>query len=232
MAGVRPEGEHQPFSNGGRVIGMLLKKASDQAPHWRGRGDSDRNPLHRWRSRRDSGPNRQARPDVAPRSRQRRQRCPQSISRSARGRRHVHRPRPPMDTPGRRFLCARCRTAVLICSHSDRGNRYCTPHCAHEARQQALRDAGRRYQTGLPGRTAHAQRQRRYRARKQKVTHQGSPPPPPAAPLTPEPTPPAHPLPGHCCRCHRPLSDRVRQDFLRCRIRRHPLDRSIHASSP
>ena len=137
-----------------------------------------------------------------------------------------------MDTPGRRYLCARCRCAVVICSHCDRGNRYCTPHCAEHARRQALRAAGRRYQTSLPGRTAHAQRQRCYRARIQKVTHQGSPPLPPAAPLTPEPTLPAHPLPGHCCRCHRALPDRVRQDFLRCRIRRHPLDRSVHASSP
>ena len=148
-----------------------------------------------------------------------------------------------MDTPGRFYLCAHCRCAVLICSHCDRGNRYCTPECAKEARRLAQRAAGKRYQDSLPGRTAHAKRQRCYRTQIQKVTHQGSPPPlpavqlppeptPPAVQLPPEPTPPARPLPGHCCRCHRALPNRVRQDFLRCRIRRHPLDRSVHASSP
>jgi hypothetical protein len=168
----------------------------------------------------------------APQPRRRRQRCPQSISRSARCRRYVHGHKPPMDTPGRRYLCARCRCAVVICSHCDRGNRYCTPHCAEQARRQSQRAAGKRYQAGLPGRTAHAQRQRRYRANRQIVTHQGSPLPPPAAQLAPEPTPPASPLPGHCCRCHRALPDQVRLDFLRARIRRYPFDRSVHASSP
>ena len=137
-----------------------------------------------------------------------------------------------MDTPGRRYLCARCRCSVLICSYCDRGNRYCTPECAKQARRQAQRAAGKRYQAGLPGRTAHALRQRRYRIKKQKVTHQGTPPTPQAAQLAPEPTPPANPLPGHCCRCHRALPNRVRLDFLRARIRRYPLDRSVHESSP
>ena len=72
-----------------------------------------------------------------------------------------------MQTPGRRYLCARCRCAVLICSHCDRGNRYCTPKCAKQARRQAQRAAGKRYQADLPGRTAHAKRQSRYRAKKQ-----------------------------------------------------------------
>lgn len=137
-----------------------------------------------------------------------------------------------MDTPGRRYLCAGCRTAVVICSHCDRGHRYCTAPCAALAREHAVRAAGRRYQASLRGRHAHAQRQRRYRARLQEVTHQGSPPPVSAAQLAPEPMTPAIPLPWHCGRCQRPLPEGVRQDFLRRRIRRHPPDRSAHGPYP
>ena len=80
---------------------------------------------------------------------------------------------------------------------------------------------------------AHAERQRRYRARQQKVTHQGSPPLALPDQLAPEPTVPVKPLPWHCCRCHRPLPDWVRQDFLRRRIRRHHrTDRSTHGPYP
>lgn len=65
-----------------------------------------------------------------------------------------------MDLPGRRYLCAGCRTAVLICSRCDRGQRYCTG-CAGEARRRSVRAAGRRYQASLRGRHAHAKRQQR-----------------------------------------------------------------------
>lgn len=137
-----------------------------------------------------------------------------------------------MDIPGRRYLCAGCRTAVVICSHCDRGHRYCTSACAEQARRQAVRAAGCRYQASRRGRHAHADRQRRYRAKLQKVTHQGSPPPVPADPLTPEPMTPVLPAPWPCCRCRRPLPDGVRLDFLRRRIRRLPPDRSVHGPSP
>jgi hypothetical protein len=42
--------------------------------------------------------------------------------------------------------------------------------CRQRARQLSVREAGRRYQTSLDGRHAHAARQRRY-AERQKVTH-------------------------------------------------------------
>ena len=42
-----------------------------------------------------------------------------------------------MDRPARLFLCARCRTQVLLCSHCDRGQRYCTPACSRQAREAA-----------------------------------------------------------------------------------------------
>lgn len=134
----------------------------------------------------------------------------------------------PMDLPGRRFLCARCRTAVIICSQCDRGHRYCTITCADQARRTALRAAGCRYQASRRGRHAHAERQRRYRAKSQKVTHQGSPSLPPPVPLRSEPIAPVIPVPWHCVRCHRHLPDWVRLDFLRCRIRRNHSDRRAH----
>lgn len=137
-----------------------------------------------------------------------------------------------MDLPGRRYLCAGCRTAVLICSHCDRGHRYCTPKCADQARRGAVRAAGCRYQASLRGRHAHAERQRRYRARQQKVTHQGSPPTALTDPLATEPTVPVTPVPWHCCRCRKTLPEWVRQDFLRRRIRRHRTDRSTHGPHP
>lgn len=87
-----------------------------------------------------------------------------------------HSPSRAEATPGRLFLCARCRTQVLICSCCDRGQIYCAGGCAREARQQAQRDAGRRYQTSRRGRVNHAARTSRWRARQKNVTHQGSPP--------------------------------------------------------
>jgi hypothetical protein len=94
------------------------------------------------------------------------------------------------DEPARRFLCARCRAPVLVCSHCDRGQIYCAAGCAAVVRQQSQRDAGRRYQASLRGRFRHAARTRRWRERQallavsqgssaarsaaQSVTHQGS----------------------------------------------------------
>ena len=98
------------------------------------------------------------------------------------------------DLPARRFVCARCRTPVLVCSHCDRGQIYCAAGCAATARRQSQREAGQRYQDSLPGRFKHAARSRCWRQRKaalaispmppatsvapratQSVTHQGSP---------------------------------------------------------
>ena len=143
-----------------------------------------------------------------------------------------HWPNVPMDLPGRRYRCARCRTAVLICSPCDRGHRYCTTQCAKQAREQSMRAAGRRYQTSRRGRHTHAERQHRYRARQKKVTHQGSPPPAPPDQLAPGPTVPVIPAPWHCWRCRHGLPEFVRQDFLRRRIRRNRLHRRMHGPHP
>ena len=79
-----------------------------------------------------------------------------------------------MESTARLFNCAGCRRQRLICSACDRGQRYCGPTCAQAARAASLRAAGARYQRSRAGRFGHAARQRRYRARQQKVTHQGS----------------------------------------------------------
>jgi hypothetical protein len=79
-----------------------------------------------------------------------------------------------MESTGRFFLCARCRAQVVICSHCDRGQIYCTADCTQVARRHSLREAGRRYQSSRRGRFNHAERTRRYRARLKNVTHQAS----------------------------------------------------------
>ena len=129
----------------------------------------------------------------------------------------------PMEPPARLYLCARCRTTVLICSHCDRGQRYCAGDCARLARTLSLRAAGQRYQTSLRGRHKHAARQRCYRNRQTKVTHQGSPPQTPSDLLPAIPTlcvEITSPLPWHCHFCGAVQAQFVRQGFLRCRIRR------------
>jgi len=82
-----------------------------------------------------------------------------------------------------------------------------------------------------PGRLTHAERQRRYRARRQKVTHQGSPAPPPAAVLVPESrasAPPGEPTGTsvteglRCHFCGRVCGAFVRQGFLRRAAMGHP----------
>lgn len=74
----------------------------------------------------------------------------------------------------RLFICACCARQVTICPACDRGHRYCGPDCARTMRRQAVAAAGKRYQGTFRGRSHHAARQCRYRARQQKVTHQGS----------------------------------------------------------
>jgi len=137
-----------------------------------------------------------------------------------------------MEPPARRYLCACCRVVVLVCSRCDRGNRYCKD-CAPKQRTNCVRAAGRRYQASRRGRHAHAQRQRRWRAKNAKVTHQGSPPPDLPALLSAnaaaiEVQTPQPPWQCHFCGCD--CVEWVRIDFLRCRIRR--VDHLKHQKEP
>ena len=79
-----------------------------------------------------------------------------------------------MENTARLYNCARCHCQVTICSYCDRGNLYCDKRCALIAREESLRAAGKRYQRTRRGRFKHAERQRHYRSRREKVTHQGS----------------------------------------------------------
>ena len=135
----------------------------------------------------------------------------------------------------RLFLCVRCQTQALVCSHCDRGQIYCAQGCAQTARRDAQRAAGRRYQASRRGRVNHAERAGRYRARQNNVTHQGSPPHPAddlvmasavviaSNPPSASPGEVARPSPGHrsgswsChwCECRCPPF--VRREFLRRR---------------
>jgi hypothetical protein len=91
---------------------------------------------------------------------------------------HRYSPKITDGEPARFFLCAGCRAQVLICSDCDRGQIYCNEGCACEIRRRNQREAGRRYQRSSKGRATHAERSRRYRARRRNVTHQGPPQPP------------------------------------------------------
>lgn len=141
--------------------------------------------------------------------------------------------------PARFFLCARCRAQVLICSHCDRGHIYCGKGCATEARRRSLREAGRRYQASRRGRLNHAERSRRYRACKNNVTHQGSPPDQmddvlfgsPAVSAREEAPMDSRPR-GHCRRCGRPCPPLMRRDFLRRRVHRNNRRGSDYDHSP
>lgn len=137
------------------------------------------------------------------------------------------RSEPSCRVPARLFLCLGCRAQVLICSHCDRGHVYCAKGCAQKARRRSMRAAGHRYQTSRRGRMKHAERSRRYRARKNTVTHQGSPADGPLALLSEaevvnrsETRPSDDPDRRRwCCdRCGRPCPAFFRRDFLqRCR---------------
>lgn len=131
-----------------------------------------------------------------------------------------------MEPSARLFHCARCHCQVIICRRCDRGNVYCFKGCAGEARKRCLRDANARYRRSHRGRLANAARQRRYRARQQKVTYQGSDPAGDPALLkpggevtatTPVSTPPKHrniALEPMCCHgCGRPVSVYLRHRF-------------------
>ena len=129
-----------------------------------------------------------------------------------------------MLSTSRLYHCARCAVQVFICRKCDRGNRYCVG-CAAIARRDSIRMANQRYQLTLRGRTAHAARTRRWRARHKKVTDQ-TPPAPPSDVLIPpdldavviKPAPePALAVVYQCHFCGCQISDKLRLGFIRRR---------------
>ncbi len=73
-----------------------------------------------------------------------------------------------------------CAVLFYICSHCDRGQRYCSVECSAVARRRQRREANRRHQRSPEGRLDHQDRQREYRRRRAqrasqaRVTDQGS----------------------------------------------------------
>jgi hypothetical protein len=134
------------------------------------------------------------------------------------------------DPSPRLFLCARCRCQVLVCRRCDRGQVYCGRSCSQEARRCNQREARRRYQATERGREMHADRSRRYRARCNRVTDQGSPPLSTTSSLPAQAQPPtviASRRAMACHRCGQDVSNLVRLEPIR-RLRR----RSSGARSP
>ena len=84
-----------------------------------------------------------------------------------------------MDRTARLFLCACCRDQVLLCSHCDRGQLYCSRACSRVSRRERRRQTAQRYQSSRCGQLKHAARTARWRERRSlrqhinKVTHQG-----------------------------------------------------------
>jgi hypothetical protein len=87
------------------------------------------------------------------------------------------------ETVLRLRICLRpeCRALFFLCSHCDRGHRYCGDRCRQQARREQRQRANRRHQQSPEGKLDHRDRQRRHRARKtagrrapNPVTDQGS----------------------------------------------------------
>ena len=103
-----------------------------------------------------------------------------------------------MDRSARLFLCLRCREQVVLCSHCDHGQVYCSRACSLAARHEHRRRSAQRYQSSRRGRLKHAARMAWWRRRRclgmtstlartganaNKVTHQGCLPMPADASL-------------------------------------------------
>lgn len=140
-----------------------------------------------------------------------------------------HRQGRPMDPSARLYHCARCHCQVILCRRCDRGHVYCAKGCAQQARRDSLRRAGSRYQATRRGRLNNALRQRRFRARRRKVTHQGSVDreAPAVLPMTRIAVDDAAVSEGQraadaltCHRCSQICSAYLRRDFLHTRVRR------------
>ena len=90
-----------------------------------------------------------------------------------------------MDRSARLFLCPRCCEQVVLCSHCDHGQVYCSPSCSSAGRHEHRRHSAQRYQDSRGGRLKHAARTACWRRRQRclrpasadadvnRVTHHG-----------------------------------------------------------
>jgi hypothetical protein len=146
------------------------------------------------------------------------------------------------DVSCRVFLCARCRTQMLVCRRCDRGQIYCMGSCARDARREGQRAARRRHQATPRGCAMHAERNRRYRARVGRVTDHGPDQELETGPMGGRnraaglngPAAPGGTSPGHgrCHRCGRAASLFLRLAALRPRRRRVIKNRIARLARP
>lgn len=73
----------------------------------------------------------------------------------------------------RLYHCERCAVQVRLCRRCDHGQIYCAGECSGVRRRESVRRAGARYQRSRRGAAQHAARQRAWRQRRPRVTHQG-----------------------------------------------------------
>lgn len=144
-----------------------------------------------------------------------------------------------MEPTPRLFLCIRCQAQVVLCSWCDHGQIYCSEACSFFARQKTLRLARSRYQKTFNGRRNHAACQARYRMKlKKKVTDHTSPPVTQNVPMEslenkPKKTENGQPKPAlTCCFCKKPVSDWIRNDFLRRRNHKKPTRSHVCPQAP
>ena len=92
---------------------------------------------------------------------------------------------------GRRYLCARCRAAVIIGTCCDRGNRYCFGDCSKISRNESQRKSGKLYRKTQNGKDKTNDRQTRFRCRQRlkEATHQDTSPPLQQEEKSPHPQP-------------------------------------------
>ena len=79
-----------------------------------------------------------------------------------------------MKKSARKYNCVRCHAQIIICSACDRGNIYCGSICSQQARVQNHQISNQLYQKSLKGRLKHAERQRGYRAQRERKKSDGS----------------------------------------------------------
>lgn len=129
-----------------------------------------------------------------------------------------------MEPSSRLYYCMLCHQQAIVCPRCDRGQIYCSRECCRKARTVSLKIVRARYQSTLKGRRKHAARQAAYRMRLyQKVTDQGSLFSPKNAPIkalenkAEKESEKQFGFKLHCCFCEKPVSDWLRNHFLRRR---------------
>ena len=126
-----------------------------------------------------------------------------------------------MEPTSRLYQCMLCHAQAIVCSTCDRGQIYCSKACAHSARLTSLEAIRARYQATFKGKLKHAACQAAYRLRvQQKVMDHGSPFTAVSASmdLLENRAQPTRVMPTLiCCFCSKPVSDWLRNDFLRRR---------------